>query len=327
MTHKSAMSMFGATNQVIRKLKKLSLLVEPDLSVKDFFSLRSSEPLVMLNPHFQRNLRLSIVHPEIVPWRDDPKFSLKPDKTCPTRERIEGEMHRKWESVLHFLVGSDPDETKVPYPPESVISFMQQTGLMVETDDGKSLVISNRGYEFMLKDIRTQAWMFVLTLLLGQPTDRDELLIFLFMLSHCRVAEDYPLSALTKAQLGMAKDFINLGLLHQRKVSSSRFYTTSVAVNLIFGATMSSCSSVGLRRSGLEIIVQTNYQVGQNLTSQNLYISCVFGPWTWNLRLIKYFLLLGSCLYIIDSSHINAKPFFRYPCTFTQNGVRSHNTG
>ncbi len=223
--------------------------------------MRSNEPLVMLNPHFQRNLRRSIVHPDIVPWKDDPKFTLKPDKTCPTRERIEGEMHRKWQSVLHFLVGSDPDVTKVPYPPESVILFMQRAGLMVETRDGKSLVISDRGYEFMLKDIHAQAWMFVLTLLLGQPTTVCyELLIFLFMLSHCRVAEDYPLGALTNAQLGMAKDFINLGLLHQRKASSSRFYTTSVAVNLIFGATMSSTPE-NFRQSGLEIIVQTNYQV------------------------------------------------------------------
>ncbi len=254
-------SQFSGTHiQAIRKLKQLSLLVEPNSSLKENLSLRSSEPMVMFNSHFQKNLRQSIMHPEIVPWRDDPKFALKPDKTCPTRERIEGEMHRKWESVLHFLVGSDPDETKVPYPPESVILFMKRAGLMVETDDGKSLVISDRGYEFMLKDIRTQAWMFVLTLLLGQPTVRHELLNFLFMLSHCRVAEDYPLGALTKAQLNMAKDFINLGLLHQRKASSSRFYTTSVAVNLIFGATISNASE-NLRRSGLEIIVQTNYQV------------------------------------------------------------------
>ncbi len=250
----------GTRIQAIRKLKQLSLLVEPDSSLKESLALKPSEPLIMLNPHFQHSLRQCIVQPEIVPWRDDPKFSLKPDKTCPTRERIEGEMHRKWESVLHFLVGSDPNETKVPYPPESVILFMKRAGLMVETDDHNSLVISDRGYEFMLMDIRTQAWMFVLTLLLEQPTVRHELLTFLFMLSNCNVAEDYPLGALTNAQLNMAKDFLNLGLLHQRRASSTRFYTTSVAVNLVFGGTMSNASE-NIRRSGLEIIVQTNYQV------------------------------------------------------------------
>lgn len=51
-----------------------------------------------------------------------------------------------------------------------------------------------------------------------------------------QVGDDYPLGALTKKQAGLAQDLVDLGLLFKRKAKSSRFYPTSIAVNLMFGS-------------------------------------------------------------------------------------------
>ncbi|CAB1113125.1 unnamed protein product [Ectocarpus sp. CCAP 1310/34] len=98
-------------------------------------------------------------------------------------------------------------------------------------------------YEFMLKEAHVQAWMVVHALINGygrtQPGCRDELLAFLFQLSYCKVGDAYPLGALTQTQRDLAQDFVELGLLFKRKAKSTRFYPTSIAVNLIFGSSPS----------------------------------------------------------------------------------------
>ncbi|CAN0389985.1 unnamed protein product, partial [Laminaria digitata] len=51
-----------------------------------------------------------------------------------------------------------------------------------------------------------------------------------------QVGDAYPLGALTQTQRDLAQDFVELGLLFKRKAKSTRFYPTSIAVNLIFGS-------------------------------------------------------------------------------------------
>ena len=51
-----------------------------------------------------------------------------------------------------------------------------------------------------------------------------------------QVGDAYPLGALTQTQRDLAQDFVDLGLLFKRKAKSTRFYPTSIAVNLIFGS-------------------------------------------------------------------------------------------
>ena len=50
------------------------------------------------------------------------------------------------------------------------------------------------------------------------------------------MGDAYPLGALTQTQRNLAQDFVELGLLFKRKAKSTRFYPTSIAVNLIFGS-------------------------------------------------------------------------------------------
>jgi hypothetical protein len=64
--------------------------------------------------------------PDVAPWRDDIRYAMKPDKQVPTRTKIEGDMRRKWDSVLYFLVDADSGRTGVQEPIQSVVTFMEQ---------------------------------------------------------------------------------------------------------------------------------------------------------------------------------------------------------
>jgi hypothetical protein len=64
--------------------------------------------------------------PDVAPWRDDVRYAMKPDKQVPTRAKIEGDMRRKWDSVLYFLVDADSTRTGVQEPIQSVVTFMEQ---------------------------------------------------------------------------------------------------------------------------------------------------------------------------------------------------------
>ncbi|CAM9406818.1 unnamed protein product [Chrysoparadoxa australica] len=263
----------------LRRLRKLQILVPHE----------SEKGKLRLNPPFRENLQYALVHADKQPWRDNVNIKpLKPDKHPPSLQRIEQDMHSKWERVLYLLVGSDPAQTGVPDPPDSVIDFISQAGLMKRDKRGQ-LSITDLGYEFMLKDIHEQAWMFVLTLIKAYSNDplaRDELLAFLFQLSYTKVSLQ-PSSFHHPAQAIPEETHCNgdiiAGLLYQRKASSSRFYTTSVAVNLIFGAASKTPSramvqALNVQESGgrgfarMAVIVETNYQVIA-YTSSDLHVA------------------------------------------------------
>lgn len=54
-----------------------------------------------------------------------------------------------------------------------------------------------------------------------------------------QLGDAYRLEALTQTQRDLAQDFVDLGLLFKRKAKSTRFYPTSIAINLIFGSSIS----------------------------------------------------------------------------------------
>ncbi|KAI9910658.1 hypothetical protein PsorP6_011214 [Peronosclerospora sorghi] len=76
---------------------------------------------------------------------------------------------------------------------------------------------------------------------------------------YCETGEYYAVADLTETQRLLLGDFIDFGLLYRKRSNSDRFYTTSLAVNLIFGGSMgqkrshvrltSSCASV---RAGMK---------------------------------------------------------------------------
>lgn len=90
----------------------------------------------------------------------------------------------RWDSVLHFMVGS----TAVKEPPQSVVEILLRTKLMQQSVDKRAYHITDTGYEFMLKDIHVQMWIFMLeyikTLDNSGALKQEDILQFLFQIRH-----------------------------------------------------------------------------------------------------------------------------------------------
>ena len=229
----------------------------------------------------------------------------KESRDPPSQYELESYTQSSWDSVLHFLVGSDEagrDKGGIEEPPEVMVHFLTRIGLMQEDPDdyNGALVITSKGYEFMLRDTNAQVWQFVLQYLNSmahhnlKDAIRIEALSFLICLGSCRVGEGYFNSVLgSKSARILMKDFARFGLLFVCRVAGKKaFYPTRVAVNLVasnekegskqtdalgqsVAATRSleeSLSSPVPSRSHLAVVVQTNFQVVAYTTSK-LHIS------------------------------------------------------
>ena len=171
-----------------------------------------------------------------------------------TPEDLERYTQTVWDSVLHFLVGTDHSVD----PPAAVVHFLLQTGLM-QTDpeysgrnlDEAPLVITEKGYDFMLQDNHEQVWHFCLQYLQVVSQNKEkgermvrEALLLLICLSFARIGEAYPASSLSKSGRRMLRDLAHFGLLYVQEFSlpgseagttTSKvvFYPTRVALSLI----------------------------------------------------------------------------------------------
>ena len=222
----------------------------------------------------------------------------------PTPDELETYTQRRWDSVLHFLVGSSPSD--VEDPPAAVVHFLERTGLMQDDPDWRPrygekqapLVITSRGYEFMLQDVHVQVWQFVLQYFksLGSHRKRNEIraeaLLFLIGLSFCRVGRAYPAGALTKDARILMRDFSQFGLIYVCKIGTiTAFYPTRVAIDLVVGSLAELSDRSGREssasatraleanlaapvpgRSHLAVIVQTNFQLCA-YTASELHVS------------------------------------------------------
>jgi transcription initiation factor TFIIH subunit 4 len=256
----------------------------------------------------------------------------KPSRNPPTYNELESYTQSSWDSVLHFLVGSDDvddrssnsnegnnDSNTIDEPSDAMIQFLTRIGLMQEDPDyivgtnrssrgdaaaAPPLVITSKGYEFMLLDINAQVWQFVLQYMNSlsslHASSRDairiEAISFLICLGSTRVGDGYHISVLGKSKEArqVMKDFGRFGLVFVCRVAGKvAFYPTRVAVNLIAsnekGITgmFESEQSVAVTRSleealaapvpsrlHLAVVVQTNFQVVA-YTRSKLHISTI----------------------------------------------------
>ncbi|KAG9399715.1 General transcription factor IIH subunit 4 [Aphanomyces cochlioides] len=213
-----------------------------------------------LNPAFQEKLKTALSSLGGSPWEAGRK-NLPPEKPIAAVD-LEQYARKRWDAVLHFMVGS----TAVPAPPKEVIGILEHTRLMKPSEtDARALHITDTGYEFMLKDIHAQTWIFVLNYI--KDIDRkgilsaDEMLQFFFQMSYCRMNEYYAVADLTRHQQQLLGDLVQLGLLYRKDSKATRFYTTSLAVNLIFGG------MAGQTRTNISM-VQSLEAVHQQASSQ-----------------------------------------------------------
>ncbi|KAK6459966.1 RNA polymerase II transcription factor B subunit 2 [Scheffersomyces coipomensis] len=135
----------------------------------------------------------------------------------------------KWETILHFMVGTESTAT----PSKSVLSLLRSGGLM--EGHASSLKITNTGFQFLLQDVNVQIWTLLLQYLnLTQELNMDpvDVLNFLFMLGSLELGKSYMVSSLSATQVSMLADLRDYGLVYQRSDSSGRFYPTRLATTL-----------------------------------------------------------------------------------------------
>ena len=298
-----------------------------------------------LTPEFGESMRLYLSTSSSSPWPIITREQIdahaknaasagdggKPSREPPTRRELEAYTQSVWDSVLHFLVGSDDNDRRegnddlggggdggggdgsrnatIEEPTDAMVQFLTRIGLMQEDPDyaGKDrsrapLVITSKGYEFMLRDINAQVWQFVLQYMNEfAVTDsiRVDALSFLICLGSTRVGEGYHISVLGKSKEAkqVMHHFGRFGLVFVCRVAGKvAFYPTRAAVNLIasnekgtgggggaedgtFGQSVAAIRSLEEAvaapvppRSHLAVVVQTNFQVVA-YTRSRLHIS------------------------------------------------------
>ena len=207
---------------------------------------------VQLTPEFHSGVKGCMTSVQATPWpsvnidtvlkKENQQLGIQKP---PSLNELEIYTQKRSDSVLHFLVGSTEYEEN---PPGAVVHFLERTGLM-QKDSDQGLVISSKGYEFMLQDVHLQVWLFILQYLSSLEVNkrcddiRHEALLFLICLSYCRVGEPYPASMLSRDSQVLCKDFSQFGLVYLFNISNDPknkdtlyFYPTRVAVNLIAGS-------------------------------------------------------------------------------------------
>jgi len=193
------------------------------------------------------------------------------DKTEMTTEFLEEYATRQWESVLHYMVGARTAGSESLG--KGVLNILEKSGLMQRTDNtymsdsdepqsrsGSALRISSKGFQFLLQDVNTQVWAFLLQYLdMAEQLNQDvvESLQFLFELGSLELGRDYSTEHLSETQKGLLEDLRGFGMIYQRKSSSSRFYPTRLATSLTSGGMLTTKTS---EDSGF-IVLETNYRL------------------------------------------------------------------
>ena len=129
-----------------------------------------------------------------------------------------------------------------------------------------NLNITNKGFQFLLLDIHTQIWSFLLQYLEmaeRMGLDMVELLGFFLQIGLLELGKGYSVRSLTPSQSSLLRDLRDLGVIYQQRkpataAAARRFYPTRLAISLATGATTK--SMVPQERNAF-IVVETNYRV------------------------------------------------------------------
>jgi len=248
-------------------------LMEALRSIKSLHLLKENNGIAILNPVFRNSFKNVLTGAEI-----GNSFGVLCDTDDAHKVSIEfldQYAANKWETILHFMVGTELDQTPSP----GVLSLLTHSGLM-EGKAARDMTITNEGFQFLLQDVNAQLWTLLLQYLrMAESLQMDpvDVLNFIFMLGSLELGKDYSLSALSETQVNMLEDLRDYGLIYQRKSSSRRFYPTRLATTLTSDTTTLRSASSAMSKviehaknnayapTNLEnagtIIIETNFKV------------------------------------------------------------------
>ncbi|KAI9473927.1 MAG: RNA polymerase II transcription factor B subunit 2 [Benjaminiella poitrasii] len=157
-----------------------------------------------------------------------------PDKHAVDISFLDHYATTQWEAILHYMVGTSLTKK----PSRGVLNLLERSKLMQISNETGQLQITNKGFQFLLQDVNTQVWAFLLQYLdMAEVLQMDlvEVLNFLFQLGSLELGENYSVETLTQTQLQMLEDLRDYGIVYQRKKASKRYYPTRLATTLTSG--------------------------------------------------------------------------------------------
>ncbi|XP_062905909.1 general transcription factor IIH subunit 4-like [Mobula hypostoma] len=207
---------------------------------------------LILNPIFKENLRIALLGRGKV-WADDTS-QLGPDKHARDIPSLDKYTMEWWEVILHFMVGSPSAAVS-----QDLAQLLIQARLM-KSERMEAPCITSAAFQFLLLDISSQLWYFMLQYLQtaeSRKMDLVEILSFVFQLSFSMLGTDYSVEGMSDSLLTFLQHLREFGLVFQRKFKSQGFYPTRLAINLALGV---SGSAIDVRCQGY-IVVETNYRI------------------------------------------------------------------
>jgi hypothetical protein len=214
-----------------------------------YVHLLSKVPYIV-NPSFQQSFQSALLHPQ-QPWQVS---RLEEDPLPPSEFEIVQNMQSKWQKMLGLIVGM---VSPFDFENKVVVPFVYKTGLMAPKSGanggggGDALEITDKGYEFMLKNMSSQLWDFVVAAL-QQSSDLVDALSFLFALAYATEHQAYSVAQLTKPQRQLMFELSEVGVIFLRHKKSGFFYPTAAAIQLVFGVSSSTASSSSSSSHALE---------------------------------------------------------------------------
>ncbi|EGB11379.1 hypothetical protein AURANDRAFT_52511 [Aureococcus anophagefferens] len=134
---------------------------------------------------------------------------------------------------------------------------------MAAVGDGGDVEVTGRGVDFLLKERHEQVWALVDEYIRAAGDAKGEVVALVLTLAYATPGEGYAIHELSEAQKAALDVLFALGLVYRRNASSSRFYPTTLGVDVAFGARRSAggARAGGDFRRPVDVIVQTNFQV------------------------------------------------------------------
>ncbi|KAA8494333.1 General transcription factor IIH subunit 4 [Porphyridium purpureum] len=181
-------------------------------------------------------------------------------------QRLEVFAKRRWERVLHFLVGSDSESASVSGPSDELVNALLKTRLLENCEEG--LRITHVGFQFLLKDTYAQIWSLLACMLEhlfpAGSQHRVDAMGLLFQIALAVPGKPYKLSCLDANQSRFLKCCDELGLV-QVGEKEQAFCVTRMGVNLVNSKQEDVASHSGGHLSvdmgELQLIVETNFRV------------------------------------------------------------------
>lgn len=145
-------------------------------------------------------------------------------------EFLDNFSRNKWESILHFIVGS---QNKLK-PSQFILSLLKQGNLMNENSEKKDeFIITKFGFQFLLENMNVQLWTLLFQYLdinSGLEMNLVGSLNFIFLLGTLEPGKCYKILSMSKTQISMLSYLMELGMIYKESKTSKYFYPTVLAI-------------------------------------------------------------------------------------------------